>query len=118
MSDEKKPAEKKPSSEFAIQLQEVRKSFDGKDFVVDGMNLEIPRGSLTAIIGFSGTGKSVILKHCLGLYRPTSGKINVLGEDLSKLSNAELVVFRRKFGVLFQSAALFDDMTEIGRAHV
>lgn len=98
-------------SELAIKIDEVRKSFDGKDEVLKGMTLDIPKGSLTAVIGFSGTGKSVLLKHLLGLYRPTSGYIEVLGHDLSKMDNNELTVFRRKFGVLFQSAALFDDMT-------
>jgi phospholipid/cholesterol/gamma-HCH transport system ATP-binding protein len=96
---------------FAIRLKDLRKTFDGKEFVVDGMNLEIPRGSLTAIIGFSGTGKSVMLKHILGLFRPTSGTVEVLGEDLSKKTADQLTVFRRNFGVLFQGAALFDDMT-------
>ena len=99
------------TTENAIFLDNVRKTFDGKDFVVDGMTLKVPKGSLMAIIGFSGTGKSVILKHCLGLYQPTAGKVNVLGNDLSKFTADQLVVFRRKFGVLFQSAALFDDMT-------
>jgi phospholipid/cholesterol/gamma-HCH transport system ATP-binding protein len=75
------------------------------------MNLSIPKGSLTAIIGFSGTGKSVMLKHILGLYRPTSGKIEVLGRDITKMTDDELTTFRQKFGVLFQGAALFDDMT-------
>lgn len=98
-------------SELAISLRDVRKTFDGKEFVVNGMNLEIPKGSLTAIIGFSGTGKSVILKHILGLFRPTSGQIEVLGKDLGTMSDDELTVFRRNFGVLFQGAALFDDMT-------
>lgn len=98
-------------SEFAIRLKDLRKTFDGKEFIVDGMNLEIPKGSLTAIIGFSGTGKSVMLKHILGLFRPTSGLVEVLGQDLSQKSQDELTVFRRNFGVLFQGSALFDDMT-------
>lgn len=98
-------------SEVAISLKDVRKTFDGKEFVVNGMNLEIPKGSLTAIIGFSGTGKSVILKHILGLFRPTSGQIEVLGKDLGTMTDDELTVFRRRFGVLFQGSALFDDMT-------
>ena len=98
-------------SETAILLENVWKTFDGKEDVVKGLSLEIPKGSLTAIIGFSGTGKSVILKHILGLFRPTKGRIEVLGQDLSKMSNDQLTIFRRKFGVLFQGAALFDDMT-------
>lgn len=96
----------------AITIKDLKKSFDGgKEFVLKGIDLEIPKGSLTAIIGFSGTGKSVMLKHLLGLFKPTSGYIEVLGQDLSKLNDDQLTAFRCKFGVLFQSAALFDDMT-------
>jgi phospholipid/cholesterol/gamma-HCH transport system ATP-binding protein len=80
----------------AVSIQNVKKTFDGKDFVLKGMSLEIPRGSLTAIIGFSGTGKSVVLKHILGLYQPTSGTIEVLGQDLGKMSPNELTKFRQK----------------------
>ncbi|WP_374075001.1 ABC transporter ATP-binding protein [Bdellovibrio bacteriovorus] len=99
-------------SESAVSLRDVKKSFDGgKEFVLKGINLEIPKGSLTAIIGFSGTGKSVMLKHLLGLFKPTSGSIEVLGTDISTLSEDQLTKFRCNFGVLFQSAALFDDMT-------
>lgn len=98
--------------ESAISLRDVKKSFDGgHEFVLKGINLEIPKGSLTAIIGFSGTGKSVMLKHLLGLFKPTSGTIEVLGTDLSTLNPDQLTKFRCNFGVLFQSAALFDDMT-------
>lgn len=96
---------------YAVEVEDVKKTFDGTDYVLKGINLKIPRGSLTAIIGFSGTGKSVMLKHMLGLYKPTSGRIKVLGTDLSTLSPDELTKFRCNYGVLFQSAALFDDMT-------
>ena len=100
------------SSDYAIELEGIKKSFDeGKDFILKGIDLKIPRGSLTAIIGFSGTGKSVMLKHILGLYKPTSGVVKILGKDLSELNPDELTTFRCHFGVLFQSAALFDDMT-------
>lgn len=98
-------------TDYAIEIDELKKSFDGKEFVLKGINLKIPKGSLTAIIGFSGTGKSVMLKHILGLYTPTSGSVKVLGTDLATLDNVELTKFRCNFGVLFQSAALFDDMT-------
>ena len=97
----------------AIRLTDVKKTFDGHDFVLKGMSLEIPKGSLTAIIGFSGTGKSVMLKHILGLFKPTSGKIEVLGTDISTLNQDDLTKFRCHFGVLFQSAALFDDMNVV-----
>ena len=97
--------------EYAIELKDVWKTFNGKDYIIKGMDLAIPKGSLMAIIGFSGTGKSVILKHMLGLHRATKGYVGVLGQDLGQMSVAESVKFRRHFGVLFQSAALFDDMT-------
>lgn len=103
--------EPKRQLQYAVILDEVKKSFDGHDFVLKGINLRIPKGSLTSIIGFSGTGKSVMLKHMLGLYKPTSGTVTVLGTDLSTLSENDLTKFRCNYGVLFQSAALFDDMT-------
>lgn len=100
------------NSEFVIRLKDLCKSFDGgKEFVINGMNLDIPKGSLTAVIGFSGTGKSVMLKHILGLYKPTSGSVEVLGEDISKKTEDQLIEFRKNFGVLFQGSALFDDMS-------
>ena len=98
--------------EAAVRLQDLRKSFDGgKDFVLNGVNLEIPKGLITCIIGFSGTGKSVMLKHILGLLKPTSGKVEVLGRDLWSMNMDELIKLRTRLGVLFQYAALFDDMT-------
>ena len=99
------------STEYAIELNDVKKTFDGKGFVLKGIDLKIPKGSLTAIIGFSGTGKSVMLKHILGLFKPTSGTVRILGTDLSTMDENVLTKFRCNFGVLFQSAALFDDMT-------
>ena len=99
--------------QFAVVLDDVKKTFDGKEFVLRGIDLKIPLGSLTSIIGFSGTGKSVVLKHMLGLYRPTSGRVSVLGRDLNSLDDDDLTSFRCNYGVLFQSAALFDDLTVI-----
>jgi phospholipid/cholesterol/gamma-HCH transport system ATP-binding protein len=101
------------SPDYAIEITDLKKTFDGKEFVVNGMNLQIPRGSLTVIIGFSGTGKSVLIKHMLGLHRPTSGSLKILGEEITKLNIDELVRIRCRFGVLFQGAALFDDMNVI-----
>lgn len=97
--------------DLAISIENLRKTFNGRDYVLNGISLSIPRGTLCAIIGFSGTGKSVILKHILGLHKPTSGRIIVLGKDLAQMDVDQLTVFRRHFGVLFQGAALFDDMT-------
>jgi phospholipid/cholesterol/gamma-HCH transport system ATP-binding protein len=95
----------------AVRAIDLKKSFDGHDYVLNGVNLEIPKGKITAIIGFSGTGKSVMLKHILGLIKPTSGKVEVLGQDLWQMSMDELIKMRTRLGVLFQYAALFDDMT-------
>jgi phospholipid/cholesterol/gamma-HCH transport system ATP-binding protein len=96
----------------AVQIENLRKSFDGgRDFVLNGMNLTIPRGQITVLIGFSGTGKSVLLKHILGLLTPTSGVVKVLGKDIKEMSPQEIIDLRCSLGVLFQHAALFDDMT-------
>lgn len=95
----------------SISIRDVKKTFDGKEFVLKGMDLEIPKGALMVIIGFSGTGKSVLIKHMLGLLKPTSGVIEILGTDVNALRPEELTKFRRQFGVLFQGSALFDDMT-------
>lgn len=97
----------------AVRIQELRRTFNGVDFVLNGLNLDIPKGKLTAIIGFSGTGKSVLLKHILGLLKPTSGLIEVLGHDIWKMSLDDLIRMRTRLGVLFQYAALFDDMDVI-----
>ncbi|MBC7741797.1 MAG: ATP-binding cassette domain-containing protein [Bdellovibrionaceae bacterium] len=101
----------KSQGDYAVVLQDVKKTFDGKEFILKGIELKIPKGSLTAIIGFSGTGKSVMLKHMLGLLKPTSGKVIVLDTDLASMDDNTLTKFRCNFGVLFQSAALFDDMS-------
>lgn len=96
----------------AIRIINLKKSFDGgKDFVLNGVNLDVPMGKITVLIGFSGTGKSVLIKHILGLLEPTSGSIQVLGKDLWTMSPRDLIQFRCHLGVLFQHAALFDDMT-------
>lgn len=95
----------------AIEVIDLKKTFNGKDFILDGLSLRIPKGKITVIIGFSGTGKSVLLKHILGLIQPTSGEIKVMGRSLHDMSPKEQLQNRMKFGVLFQNAALFDDMT-------
>jgi phospholipid/cholesterol/gamma-HCH transport system ATP-binding protein len=100
------------SVQYAVILDDVKKSFDGgREFILKGIDLKVPKGSLTSIIGFSGTGKSVMLKHILGLFKPSSGRVNILGTDILSLNDNQLTQFRCNYGVLFQSAALFDDMT-------
>lgn len=95
----------------AVIIRDLRKTFDGKEYILNGLNLEIPAGKITCLIGFSGTGKSVLLKHILGLLKPTSGYIEVLGQELWKMNLGQLIKMRTRLGVLFQNAALFDDMT-------
>lgn len=99
--------------EAAIALRNVHKTFNGEDFVHKGVDLVIPKGKITALIGFSGTGKSVLLKMILGLEEASSGRIEVLGKKMEGISHAELISLRKRFGVLFQNAALFDDMTAL-----
>jgi phospholipid/cholesterol/gamma-HCH transport system ATP-binding protein len=99
-------------SEFAIELKDVYKSFrDGRDQILKGVSIGFPTGKLTYILGSSGTGKSVTLKHILGLLNPDSGEVRVLGIELSKLNHHQVIEFREKFGMVFQNSALFDDMT-------
>jgi phospholipid/cholesterol/gamma-HCH transport system ATP-binding protein len=93
-----------------LALRQVRKSFDGQ-VVLDNLDLEVPSGKITAIIGPSGEGKSVLLKHMIGLLKPDSGQVVVDGENIVSMGRAELNRVREKFGVLFQNAALFDSMT-------
>ncbi len=97
----------------AIIVKALRKTFNDEEFVVNGMDLNIPRGKITVIIGFSGTGKSVLLKHILGLLKPTSGSIQVLGQEITAMNDHDLKMLRQKYGMLFQYAALFDDMDAV-----
>jgi phospholipid/cholesterol/gamma-HCH transport system ATP-binding protein len=93
----------------AIQLQGVARRFGAQE-VLRGVDLDVPAGKVTVIIGRSGTGKSVLLKHVMGLMRPDAGAIRVGGVDIVKLGDAELRRVRFRFGMVFQNAALFDSM--------
>ena len=93
-----------------IELVDVKKSY-GSQQVLKGVNLSIPEGKTTVIVGGSGQGKSQIIKHSLGLITPDSGKVMVFGKDINSISKKELREIRMNFGVLFQNAALFDSMT-------
>ena len=93
-----------------IELKGVSKSF-GSQLVLDRLDLHIPTGKITAIIGPSGEGKSVLLKHVIGLLRPDEGNVLVDGEDISRMGRGQLNRVREKFGMLFQNAALFDSLT-------
>ena len=93
-----------------IRVKGLRKSF-GRQTVLNGVDLEVPDGSITVIIGRSGGGKSVFLKHLIGLLRPDSGRIEVGGVDFGRLRGRALDEVRKRYGVVFQSGALFDSMS-------
>jgi phospholipid/cholesterol/gamma-HCH transport system ATP-binding protein len=94
----------------AIVFEDVVLSFDRK-LVLDGISFRLARGETKAIFGISGTGKSTILKLALGLLRPDSGRITVLGEEVTAMKEEDLFELRRKIGMVFQESALFDSLT-------
>jgi len=94
----------------AIEFIEVHKSF-GRNHVLRGLNMSLPEDSISMIIGPSGTGKSVCIKHIVGLLYPDQGDVIVQGQSIPSLSDADLFETRKKFGVLFQDGALFGSLT-------
>ncbi len=92
-----------------IQVIDLYKSFDGQ-MVLDGINLTIPTDQITVVIGKSGVGKSVLLKHLIGLLKPDRGRILVDGVDIATLRGRDLRDFKKHFAVLFQGGALFDSL--------
>ncbi|MDD5428503.1 MAG: ABC transporter ATP-binding protein [Candidatus Omnitrophica bacterium] len=92
-----------------IEIINLCKSFGGHK-VLDNLNLCINTGATTVIIGRSGCGKSVLLKHIIGLMRPDSGQVIIDGKDVTKMDEKELSALRLRFGMLFQGAALFDSL--------
>lgn len=93
-----------------IEIIDLHKSFEGQT-VLNGVNLKISNSELIAIIGESGGGKSVLLRHLIGLLKPDVGKVVVEGEEISALGRREIDRIREKFGVVFQGGALFDSFT-------
>jgi phospholipid/cholesterol/gamma-HCH transport system ATP-binding protein len=93
-----------------IRVVNLHKSF-GKQKVLNGVNLEFASGKITTIVGTSGCGKTVLLKHLNALLLPDQGEVHINGVDITKLGQKELYQTRSKFGVLFQGAALLDSMT-------
>jgi len=96
-----------------IKINELEKSFEDKK-VLDGVNLDIETGKITVIIGRSGEGKSVLIKHIIGLLKPDEGQIFIDGIEITALKEKEMDEVRKRFGMLFQGAALFDSMTVAG----
>lgn len=93
-----------------IEVKGLYKSF-GDQEVLRGVDLLVPKGQITVILGRSGAGKSVLLKHMIGLIRPDRGQILVMGKDITKMREKELTQLRKRFGMLFQEGALFDSLT-------
>ena len=92
-----------------IELKEVRKRF-GEQVVLDGVNFTVQEGETVALLGPSGTGKSVLLKHIIGLIHPDSGQILVDDQNVARLHRKELTALRMQIGYVFQNGALFDSM--------
>jgi phospholipid/cholesterol/gamma-HCH transport system ATP-binding protein len=109
---ENKTSPPPPPDKSAPRLRAVdlKKSF-GNKVVLDGISFSVAPGESLVIVGPSGTGKSVLLKHLIGLVRPDSGKVFVAGEDLWALSHVDRTRVRKKFGMSFQEGALFDSMS-------
>ncbi len=95
---------------YTVKMTNVRKSFRG-DAVLKGVDFQAPERKLTTLIGGSGAGKSVMMKHILGLFQPDEGEVNVFGNVLASMNEGELRKMRTQIGMLFQHAALFDSMT-------
>jgi phospholipid/cholesterol/gamma-HCH transport system ATP-binding protein len=98
------------SDMLAIETRDLHKAF-GRNRVLAGVDLQIPEGSICSIMGPSGTGKSVMIKHILGLLRPDRGEVFVRGRSLQKMSRSEVIAMRKDIGVMFQDGALFSSMT-------
>jgi phospholipid/cholesterol/gamma-HCH transport system ATP-binding protein len=99
-----------PGQRPMIEVRGLHKSF-GEHKVLTGIDLSVPEGSTLVILGGSGSGKTVLMKHMIGLLKPDAGQVFVDGEDIVPLGPQQLEVVRRKFGMVFQAAALFDSMT-------
>jgi phospholipid/cholesterol/gamma-HCH transport system ATP-binding protein len=93
-----------------IKITNLHKSFDGRP-VLQGINLEVFPGETMVIMGGSGSGKSTVLRHMIGTFRPDQGSVELFGRDITRLNEEGLNEVRKKFGILFQSGALFNSMT-------
>lgn len=93
-----------------IKVRNLCKNFDGQP-ALKGINLDIPDGEILVVLGESGSGKSVLLKHLVGILKPDHGTVEIDGVDITKLSERQLLVLRKSMGYLFQEGALYDFMT-------
>ncbi len=94
-----------------IEFQNVWHSYDGEHFVLEDISFSVGPGEMTVILGGSGSGKSTILRLTLGLIRPDEGEIFIHGQEITSMTEQELLAVRRKIGIVFQSGALFDSLS-------
>ncbi|MCS6816841.1 MAG: ATP-binding cassette domain-containing protein [Blastocatellia bacterium] len=94
-----------------IEFKNVWHSYDGEHFVLEDISFSVGPGEMTVILGGSGSGKSTILRLTLGLIRPDEGEIFIHGQEITSMSEQELLAVRRKIGIVFQSGALFDSLS-------
>ena len=97
-------------TEPMIEVRDLWKSFNGNQ-VLKGVNLQMEHGTTTVILGGSGSGKTVLMKHIMGLFKPDHGQVIVDGQDVTQMDRRELSRFRTRMGMVFQSSALFDSLT-------
>ena len=97
-------------NEPMIEVRDLWKSFGGNQ-VLKGVSLEVMPGTTTVILGGSGSGKTVLMKHIMGLFKPDRGQVIVDGEEITRMDRRELSRFRTRMGMVFQSSALFDSLT-------
>jgi len=100
-------AEKK---ETVIRIENLEKQFGGRK-VLEGINLDVYKSETLVIVGGSGCGKSTLLRHIIGQLKPDAGRVSIFGQDITKANEEEMDSIKKRFGMLFQSAALFDSLT-------
>jgi phospholipid/cholesterol/gamma-HCH transport system ATP-binding protein len=110
MSEASSVPAKRQATRPMIEVRRLHKSFNGVP-VLRGIDLSMGEGTTTVVLGGSGSGKTVLMKHIIGLLKPDSGEVIVDGENVSQMDRQELSVFRQRMGMVFQGAALFDSMT-------
>jgi phospholipid/cholesterol/gamma-HCH transport system ATP-binding protein len=110
MSESAASRQQPAASTVMIDVQNLYKSFNGFA-VLKGINLQMHEGTTTVVLGGSGSGKTVLMKHIMGLFKPDRGQVMVDGQNVSTMPRRELSVFRERMGMVFQSAALFDSMS-------
>ena len=107
---EQRSSQSQPKSQFAVEFEDVSIAFESNP-VLDGISFQLQHGETKAIFGVAGSGKSTLLKLALGLIKPDSGRIRVLGEDITAMREDDLFELRRRVGIVFQESALFDSLT-------